>query len=131
MKSPQIIAEGSSIFSQLRVVMLYGSSKPPSTSLKPTNERHECQRCWQEGKPLHTGLSPHRGQADPPLAANRVSKVLVPLPRLVHSAAPKGGSCGGMNPDRGDESVGRNRLALHRRAQALCPHRSRRWGATP
>jgi hypothetical protein len=38
MKIPLIIAEGSSMFSQLRVVMLYGSSKPASTTLKPTNE---------------------------------------------------------------------------------------------
>jgi hypothetical protein len=75
--------KGSSIFSQLRVVMLYGSSELSSTSLKPTNGCPECQRCWQDRRTLHNRLYPHRGQADQPLAANWGSNLLQPLPQLV------------------------------------------------
>ena len=52
------------ILSQLRVVMLYGASKPYSTSLKSTNECPQCQRCWQDRRTLHNGLYPHGRQAD-------------------------------------------------------------------
>jgi hypothetical protein len=48
-------SEGSSIFSQPRIVMLYGFSKPSSTSLKPTNECLECQSVGKIGGPFTTG----------------------------------------------------------------------------
>jgi hypothetical protein len=48
-----------------------------------------------------------------PLLTNRGFELLLPLPRLVLSAAPKGGSCGRMNP-----------RASYR------PRRGYRWAAT-
>jgi hypothetical protein len=69
--------------------MLYGSSKPSSTWLKPTNECPECQRCWQDGRTLHNSLCPHRGQADRVWLSTRGVVLLLPLPQLVFSAAPR------------------------------------------
>jgi hypothetical protein len=41
-------------------------------------------------------LYAHRGQADRPLVADRRAKLLTtPRHQLIHSAAPKGGDCGG------------------------------------
>jgi hypothetical protein len=52
------------IFSQPHVAMLYGSSKPASTSSKPTNGCPECWRSWQDGRALTTAYT--RIEARPP-----------------------------------------------------------------
>ena len=50
------------ILSQLRVVMLYGASKPYSTSLKSTNECPQCQRCWQDRRTFATACTRMEGR---------------------------------------------------------------------
>jgi hypothetical protein len=122
MRNPSNSAEGSSIFSQLRTVKLYGSSKPSSTRLKPTNERPECQRCWQDRRTLHNGLYPHRGQADRvSLERPGVERPDYPSLSWFLSAAPKGGSCGGKS---WQGSVVREMAASDRYLYILQSHRN-------
>jgi len=75
-------------------VMLYGSSKPSSTWLKPTNEHPECQRCWQDGRTLHNGLYTHLyvRQAVPLVTDPGSNLLTTPPPYQRREVVPRSGS---------------------------------------
>jgi hypothetical protein len=60
--------------------VFYGSSKPSSTSLKPTNECPECQRCRQDRRTLQTTSTCIEGRPTGPLVAGRGPNSCYPSP---------------------------------------------------